>query len=87
MGSDNLPAFHKWKNYEKILAQHPVLVYKRNSIDQVPDNLQGDIRLFDLPLLAISSTYIRQQIKAGKSVRYLVPDKVWQHLQEMHFYK
>ena len=74
MGSDNLPAFHKWKNYEKILAQHPVLVYKRNSIDQVPDNLQGDIRLFDLPLLAISSTYIRQQIKAGKSVRYLVPD-------------
>lgn len=87
MGSDNLPAFHKWKNYEKILAQHSVLVYKRNSIDQVPDNLQGDIRLFDLPLLAISSTYIRQQIKAGKSVRYLVPDKVWQHLQEMHFYK
>ena len=64
-----------------------MVVYKRNKVVKIPANINGYIRLFDLPLRAISSTYIRQQIKAGKSVRYLVPDKVWQHLQEMHFYK
>lgn len=87
VGSDNLPAFHKWKNYELILAAHTVLVYKRSATDVVPENLKGDIQLFDVPLLGISSTYIRQNIKNGKSVRYLVPEKVWKHLDEMHFYK
>jgi nicotinate-nucleotide adenylyltransferase len=87
VGSDNLPAFHKWKNYEQILSQHIIYVYKRNNTDTIPNNLKGDIRLLDVPLLGISSTYIRQSIKAGKSFRYLVPEKVWQHILDMHFYK
>lgn len=87
VGSDNLAAFHKWKNFEKILARHIIYVYKRNHTDTIPNNLNGDIRLLDVPLLGISSTYIRQSIKSGKSFRYLVPEKVWQHIIDMHFYK
>ena len=87
MGSDNLHAFHKWKNYELILAQHPVLVYQRSATDVIPQILKGDITLHQVPLLGISSTYIRSNIKNGKSVRYLVPENVWKHLMDMHFYK
>ncbi|MEM9823825.1 MAG: nicotinate (nicotinamide) nucleotide adenylyltransferase, partial [Bacteroidota bacterium] len=29
MGGDNLGSFHKWKNYEQILAHHQIFVYKR----------------------------------------------------------
>lgn len=87
MGSDNLPSFNKWKNYEQILQHHRVYVYKRNREDAVPGTLKGDIRLFDVPLLDISSTYIRQSLKDGKSVRYLVPEKVWEYLTEMNLYR
>lgn len=87
VGSDNLAAFHKWKNFEQILANHKVLVYKRNNADTIPEHLKGDFQLFEVPLIGISSTYIRQQIKMNKSIRYLVPESVWQHIGEMHFYK
>lgn len=87
MGSDNLSGFHKWKNYVQILRQHAVYVYKRRGVETVPENLHGDIRLFDVPLLDISSTFIRQTIHNKKSVRYLVPDVVWRYVTEMHFYE
>jgi len=87
MGSDNLASFHKWKNFGQILENHPLYIYLRNEADKPLVNIGGDIRFFDVPLLDISSTYIRDCINAGRSVRYLVPDKVWQHLEEMRFYK
>ncbi len=87
VGSDNLPSFNKWKNYMQILENYSVYVYKREEHVIVPPELQGDIQLFDLPLLEISSTYIRKCIKEGKSVRYLVPEKVWEYLNDMSFYR
>jgi nicotinate-nucleotide adenylyltransferase len=87
MGSDNLGSFHKWKNYEDILKHHSVYVYKRSGSEKISTHLSGDIKFFDVPLLDISSTYIRQTIKEKKSVRYLVPEVVWEYLIEMHFYE
>ena len=87
MGSDNLLSFQKWKNYEQILKSHRIYIYTRAEEDKITYDLSGDIRFFDVPLINISSTYIRNNISMGKSVRYLVPEKVWQHLIEMNFYK
>lgn len=87
MGSDNLLSFQKWKNYEQILKSHRIYIYTRAEEDKRTYDLPGDIRFFDVPIINISSTYIRTNISMGKSVRYLVPEKVWQHLIEMNFYK
>jgi nicotinate-nucleotide adenylyltransferase len=87
MGGDNLAGFTKWKNYEKILADHALYIYKRRGHDTIPEALKtGVIFMYDVLLLDISSTYIRQAIKAKKSIRYLVPDTVWEYLESMHFY-
>ena len=43
--------------------------------------------MVDVPQIDISSTYIREQIRAGHDVRYLLPEPVYQYLTEMHFYE
>jgi len=45
------------------------------------------VTMVDVPMMDISSTYIREQIRQGHDVRYLLTEPVWQYLTEMHFYE
>lgn len=88
MGGDNLSSLHKWKSYEMILNNFQIYVYKRP--DYTLDKLisHANIRTFDdVPLMHISATYIRENIKNNFSVEYLVPDKVFQYLNGSSLYK
>jgi nicotinate-nucleotide adenylyltransferase len=89
MGEDNLKSFHKWKNYEAILAHHEIYVYPR--ISSETENLElknhPKIHMIDAPVVEISSTFIRENIKLGKNVRPLVPTKVWEYIDHNLFYK
>lgn len=87
MGSDNLAGIHKWKNSELLLREYPLLVYRRPGSEEVNTPGTARIQFVDAPLLHISSTYIRDCIAKGKDIRYLVPDKVCEYIDEMHFYK
>ena len=93
MGEDNIKSFHKWKNYEVILKNHSVLVYPRVGVDE-DLKAKSDILnhksvhvLENIPVMDISASYIRNQIKEGKTVAYLLTDKVAKYLDEMNFYK
>ena len=86
MGGDNLASFHKWKNYERLLESYSIYVYKRPSYD-LPDYADHEnIKIEEAPLLDISASFIRQQIKQKKSVKYLVPDKVYHYLLDNPIY-
>ncbi|MCX6271624.1 MAG: nicotinate (nicotinamide) nucleotide adenylyltransferase [Bacteroidetes bacterium] len=87
MGSDQLPSFHRWKNFERILEYHQVYVYPRPRGDSGEFAGHPNVKRFDAPLLDISSTFIREAVKNKKDVRYLLPDKVYQHILDMHFYE
>lgn len=87
MGSDNLESLPKWKNYELLLHKYPFYIYNRPGWPIAETTFTGNIQYFDVPQILISSTYIRQAIKNGKSIRYMVPENVRQHIEEMHFYK
>ena len=87
MGSDNLPGLPKWKNIELILSDHPVYVYSRRQTESTAAPLKGDFLFFKVPLIDISSTFLRENLKSSISIRYLVPDKVWEYLTEMGFYR
>jgi nicotinate-nucleotide adenylyltransferase len=86
MGGDNLGTFHKWKNYEKILEGHEIYVYKRPSYDLGDLQNHEKVHLFEAPLLQISATQIRNNLKNGKSIRYLVTDEVFNYLDENPIY-
>lgn len=93
MGEDNLKSFHKWKNYEAILAHHDIYVYPRisseaeNSVPTFRDKNHPKIHLIDAPVVEISSTFIRDNIKKGKNIQPLLPTKVWQYIDHNNFYR
>ncbi|NCO64533.1 MAG: nicotinate-nucleotide adenylyltransferase [Flavobacteriales bacterium] len=89
MGEDNLKSFHKWKNYKLILANHDIYVYPRVSEQKVETPFDGHkkIHVIKAPLMELSSTFIRQAIKDGKNVQPMLPQHVWEYLDEMNFYK
>ena len=76
MGSDNLAGLAKWKNYELILRDFRIHVYRR------PGHPAGEwadhpaVTVHEAPLMQLSATYVRNCIREGRSVRYLVPDAV-----------
>jgi nicotinate-nucleotide adenylyltransferase len=88
MGGDNLATLLKWKNAEQILARHKIYVYKRPSVKDTPLLQHKNVRLFkDIPLIHISSTYIRTSIREGFSVQYLVPEAVFDYLENVPIYR
>ncbi|MEX2484870.1 MAG: nicotinate (nicotinamide) nucleotide adenylyltransferase [Brumimicrobium sp.] len=101
MGEDNLRTFHKWKNFENILENHKLYVYPRvltiqeeeevEQIGYLPDNKLNEheniVLCDDAPIMKVSSSFIRQAIKDGKDVRYLLTDPVHKYVDEMNFYK
>ena len=87
MGGDNLKYFHKWKNYEQILNNYKVYVYKRPSSETNNNINSKNIIILDVPLIEISSTQIREKIKNSESIKYLVRDEVMDYIHDMKYYK
>jgi nicotinate-nucleotide adenylyltransferase len=86
MGSDSIQNIHRWKNYEKLLQDYKVIVYKRPGFD-VPIFDGATIEILDAPMFDISSTRIREMVKRGLSIRYLVPDVVKDEIERNSYYK
>ncbi|MGB1042092.1 MAG: nicotinate (nicotinamide) nucleotide adenylyltransferase [Tenacibaculum sp.] len=89
MGEDNLKSFHKWRNHEAILDDYNIYVYPRISdgIVESQFNNHPKIHKVDAPIVQISSTMIRNGIKADKNIQPLLSSKVWKYIDEMLFYK
>ena len=87
MGSDNLENFHRWRNYEYILEHYEIYVYPRPGHEGGVCAGHPHVKVVDVPMMDISSSYIRDQIAKGNSVQYLLSEPVWKYLTEMHFYE
>jgi len=89
MGEDNLKSFRKWKNYQVILDNHDIYVYPRISEGTIETQFDGHKRIHHItaPIIELSSTFIRQSIKDGINVKPMLPQTVWQYIDEMNFYR
>lgn len=86
MGSDSFQNISKWKNYQVLLKNYTIYIYDRPGFP-VSLGTEKNIQILQAPLLEISSTKIREMIKTGKSIRYLVPDEVAKEIITNNYYK
>jgi len=87
MGGDNLLTFNRWRNYEYILENYRILVYPRPGCGNAPLASHRNVTMVDVPMMDISSSFIRKSIAQGRDVRYLLTDPVYKYLTDMHFYE
>lgn len=87
MGSDSFQNLPKWKNYEKILIGFRLYVYLRSGHESIQQYKDAAVSVLNAPLLQISATHIRNNVRDGKSIRYLVPDKVMEEIEQNHYYQ
>lgn len=86
MGSDSFQNIKKWKNYEQILLHYKLIIYNRPG-HTIKDNLAANLEFVSAPMLDISSTFLRQQIKDKKSIWYLTPLSVCDYIAENGYYR
>lgn len=86
MGSDSLQNLEQWKNADQIMEKYPVYVFARPGFEIKQQKVK---HLFQVkaPLLEISATHLRELIQSGKSIRYLVPDSVFEEIEKAGYYK
>ena len=86
MGSDSFRNLPNWKNFELLVKNYSFLIYKRPGFG-VRDTWNAKTTILQAPLLEISATEIRNNSKAGKTIRYLVPEKVREEIENNRYYK
>ena len=87
MGTDNLEGLDRWKNYEQIINYHKIIVFPRNGCEGGALRSHPNVQIVDTPIIEVSSTFIRESIRAGKDVRFFMPERVFEYVDEMNFWR
>ncbi|MFZ5987674.1 MAG: nicotinate-nucleotide adenylyltransferase [Bacillota bacterium] len=95
IGADVLHDLLTWKNYEEVFGICEFIAalrpgYEKDGFDRQAQYLRSTysakIQEVNIPLIDIASTHIRQKVKEGKSIRYLVPEAVETYIKENKLY-
>ncbi len=95
IGADEVMLLDTWKNAETLLKICKFVAVRRPNFDDeelsakinyLTENFNGELLVVDIPKLDISSTLIRNRVKEGKTVRYLLPDSVNDYILKNKLY-
>lgn len=101
MGLDNWENITKWKNFEQIVSNYPIIVYPRLDKNndskllfnstlkdlEVNFNIKPNVRfLEEAPLSTLSSTFIRGECKNNKEINFYVPNIVNEYIKYHKLY-
>lgn len=95
-GSDNLKYISKWDGGKELLKKYKILVIERDkdNINEIIDNDEV-LQFYKANIMKLkegiksnyNSTYVRNQIKNKKNVRYLMPDEIYKYIKNNNLYK
>ena len=89
IGADSLIEFKIWKDFDELLdICHFIATTRPNyDINNVPPTLRNRVEIFPITGVDISATEVRQYVRKGYSIRYLVPEAVMQYIAQHKLYK
>jgi nicotinate-nucleotide adenylyltransferase len=86
MGGDSFQNLPKWKNFETLVKNYRFIVYRREGFD-ISNDYGAEVLFLEAPLLQLSATLIRNNRKEGITIRYLVPEKVREEIENNNYFK
>ncbi len=94
VGADVAVGFSEWREPERVLSMANLAVAERPGtvradVEKALGRLSGagNARFFDMPEIGISSTMLRERVRAGESTRYLMPDAVREYIDHHGLYR
>jgi len=94
LGQDAFLDLPNWRWPQRILEIARLAVARRlgESSDQTQveaalPGLEGRLIWLDMPLIEISASAIRERVRRGLSIRYMVPDAVEEYIREHGLYR
>lgn len=81
-GAENLRELHLWREPDEVARLARLVVLSRGG-EGVPPDARYPARAVAVTRVDLSSTEVRRRVKAGETIRYLVPDAV-RDLVERH---
>jgi nicotinate-nucleotide adenylyltransferase len=96
VGADVIPELVLWKDYTKVFGLCEFIALSRpgydkkaffDEIDSLSSSYRVSINITDAPQIDISSTGIRERVRDGRSIRYLVPQCVEEYIYGHNLYK
>jgi nicotinate-nucleotide adenylyltransferase len=94
MGYDSLAELPSWHHPQELLAACHLVALTRYNVPLRWDDLERSlpgvshrVTLLDMPELEIASHHLQERVRAGRSLRYLVPDAVNCYIQERRLYQ
>lgn len=79
VGGDQIADFRRWKDYRRILTEYGVAAFPREGFDSeairkdlLEENPSYEVTLIDMPLVKVSSTYIRKALADGEDISSLL---------------
>lgn len=88
VGSDNIADFESWKEPEVLLALSRIVTIARPGfqVRELPAVLRGRALHVEVTAVDISSSGIRERVKKGMPIRYLVPLDVERYIVQHGLY-
>ncbi len=93
VGADCLQSFSSWVYPDRILANCELIAACRGDVtvekakpwaEELEKKYGGTVHLMDFPAIEISSTMIRDRIKDGKSIRFMVPEAIEEEIIRLY---
>lgn len=85
IGQDIVSDLKTWKDIDEVLKLAVFVVFNRKGYPQVESEVP--CRSLEMPVIDVSSTFLRKNIRSGHSVKYLLPDAVEKYLEKEKLFK
>jgi len=90
IGADQVAQFHEWREPEELTRLATLVVVDRSGLgghSVAPAGLAVSWRSIEVTRIDVSSSQIRARVRAGRSIRYLVPEAVRGIIEERGLYR